>query len=108
MNNEDPKKIFSDFQFYYKEESDYQHHIPDRTQTSLTSQVKIDSWTRWQITAAHGLLQSLKSVMLSAKPDELMRFSAPTPQLASMKALKEEPLLQLLLFYHMPNRNTQR
>lgn len=37
------------------------------------------------------------SLMLSAKADELMRFSAPTPQLASMKALKAE---HLLLFHH--------
>lgn len=87
------QRKYSAITFYFEEEFDYQHYTHDRTEASLTSQVKIDSWTRWQITAAHGLLQSLKSVMLSAKPDELMRFSAPTPQLASMKALKEEPLL---------------
>lgn len=81
-------------------------------------------YTHWQITETHGQLQSPKSVMLSAKADELMRFSAPTPQLASMKALKVggafsfclffKSLLLLFyfflffLFYHKYSKNTQQ
>lgn len=48
-------------------------------------QVKNHCRTHWQITQAHGQLQSPESVILSVKADELMRFSAPTPQqLASL------------------------